>query len=296
VILHEKPRYQQLGQGGMSQTEPRKPEPLYSTAEIREIEQRVAAFADQSPLMERAGLAVAEIARDKLLTGGKTSVLVLAGPGNNGGDAFVAAHHLRKWRYEVTLVFAGERERQPEDAQRAQQVWVEGNGEMLSGIPVGMAWDVVIDGLFGIGLDQRDGRELTNKYLTLVNTINAMKLPVLSVDIPSGLGSDTGSVCGAAINATITVTFIGLKPGLFTNDGPDYCGEVLLHDLGLNAPSLIEARSWLIDQNYIQQLLPAPRRANSHKGMFGNLGIIGGAPGMIGAALLAGSAALKLGA
>lgn len=283
----------------MSQPEPRKLTPLYSTAEIREIEQRAAALPDRPPLMERAGLAAAEIARDKLLTGCKTRVLVLAGPGNNGGDAFVAARHLREWRYDVTLVFTGERERLSEDAQQMHQAWLTGGGNVFSAIPDNTTWDGVIDGLFGIGLDQRGGRQLTDKYMALVDAVNAMKLPVLSIDIPSGLGSDTGNVCGTAIYATITVTFIGLKPGLFTNDGPDHCGEIILRDLGLDVLSVVEAveaRSWLIDRNYLHQLLPPPRQTNSHKGMFGSVGVIGGASGMIGAALLAGKAALKLGA
>ena len=271
---------------------------VYSAAEIREIEQLAAALPDRPPLMEKAGLAAAEIARDKLLIEDRqdrTRVLVLAGPGNNGGDAFVVARHLHAWWFKVTLVFTGEQAKLSEDARRALDAWLAAGGEILSEIPENKTWDAVIDGLFGIGLDQRDGRELTGKYLELVSAVNAMKLPVLSIDIPSGLGSDTGNVCGAVINAALTVTFIALKPGLFTNDGPDYCGEIFLRDLDLDVLSLKEASSWIMDQAYMRQLLPPPRRANSHKGMFGSIGIIGGSAGMVGAALLAGMAALKLG-
>ena len=269
---------------------------IYSTAEIREIEHLAAALPGCPQLMEAAGLAAAETARDRLLSTHKPRVLVLAGPGNNGGDAFVAARHLREWRFKVTLVFTGEQAKLSEDAGRALDAWVATGAEMLSEIPENETWDAVIDGLFGIGLDQQGGRELGGRYLAMVNTVNAMKLPVLAIDIPSGLGSDTGAVCGAAVIATMTATFIGLKPGLFTNDGPDYCGEVFLHDLDLNVSSLKKPDSWLMDQVHIRRLLPPSRRANSHKGMFGSIGVIGGSAGMVGAALLAGIAALKLGA
>ncbi|HET7061814.1 MAG TPA: NAD(P)H-hydrate dehydratase [Nitrosospira sp.] len=268
---------------------------VYTTAEIREIEHLAAASLTQSNLMEKAGLAAAEVARDELLDQDSVHVLVLAGPGNNGGDAFVVARHLREWGFKVTLVFVGERAGQPADAQNALDAWRVAGGEISSGIPSDIKWDAVVDGLFGIGLDQH-GRDVAGKYLELVNEINRMNLPVLAIDIPSGLGSDTGNVRGAAIRAALTVTFIGLKPGLLTNDGPDYCGALFLRDLDLDVPSLKQPMSWMVDLGFAKELSPPPRPANSHKGMFGSIGIIGGASGMIGAALLAGTAALKLGA
>lgn len=269
---------------------------IYSTAEIREIEQFAAALPNPPALMEKAGLAAAEVARDQLLIQDRTDVLVLAGPGNNGGDAFVTARHLHTWWFKVTLVFTGERTGLSADAQHALDAWLAAGGEMHSEIPQDKKWDVVVDGLFGIGLDRRDGRELTGRYADLVNAVNRMHLPVLAIDIPSGLGSDTGNVHGAAIKAAMTVTFIGLKPGLLTGDGPDYCGKIFLRELDLDVPALKPPRAWMMDRAHAQKLLPPRRPANSHKGMFGSVGIIGGAAGMIGAALLAGSAALKLGA
>ncbi|SOD39833.1 NAD(P)H-hydrate dehydratase [Nitrosovibrio sp. Nv4] len=275
---------------------------IYSTAEIREIERFAAALPNRPLLMEKAGLAAAEVARDKLLIQDRIRVLVLAGPGNNGGDAFVVARYLNAWWYKVTLVFTGERARLSDDAKQMLDAWLAAGGEILSEIPGGKIWDAVIDGLFGIGLDHREGRELTGRYLSLIHAINSMKLPVLALDIPSGLGSDTGNVRGAAIRAAMTVTFIGLKPGLLTHQGPDYCGEIFLRDLDLDVSSLSSPRlneapsSWVVDHAYAQKLLPPPRPANSHKGMFGSIGVIGGSAGMVGAALLAGTAALKLGA
>ncbi len=269
------------------------PTPVYTAAEIRAIEQLAAALPAPRTLMEKAGLAAAEIARDRLLTDDRNTVLVLAGPGNNGGDAFVVARHLQAWWFKVTLVFSGERERLSADAKQALDAWLAAGGEILTGIPADKTWDIVIDGLFGIGLE----RDLAGKYLELVNAVNRLHLPVLALDIPSGLGSDNGNVYGAAIRAAVTVTFIGLKPGLLTQHGLDYCGEILLRELDLDASSLVEPHAWKLDQAYAQKLLlPPPRPANSHKGMFGSAGIIGGATGMVGAAFLAGTAALKLGA
>lgn len=280
----------------MSQSTRNNSSAIFSTAEIREIEQLAAALPGPPALMEKAGLAAAEVARHNLLTQDRVDVLVLAGPGNNGGDAFVAARHLRAWWFKVTLVFAGERTGLSADAQGALDAWLAAGGEIYSGIPENKKWDAVIDGLFGIGLDRRDGRDLTGRYLALVNAINRMNLPVLAIDIPSGLGSDTGNVRGAAIRADMTVTFIALKPGLLTGSGPDYCGKIYLRDLDLDVAALKAAGSWVMDPAHAQKLLPPPRPADSHKGMFGSIGIVGGSTGMIGAALLAGSAALKLGA
>jgi len=268
---------------------------IYSTAEIREIE-LATGWQDPSALMEKAGFAAAEVARDKLLTPGRTKVLVLAGPGNNGGDAFVVARHLHVWWFKVTLVFTGERATLSSNAQQMLDAWLTAGGEIFTEIPENEKWDVVIDGLFGIGLDHREGRNLTGRYLALVNAVNLMNLPVLALDIPSGLGSDTGQVRGAAIRAAMTVTFIGLKPGLLTHYGAEYCGEIFLRDLDIDVSSLKEPTIWMIDLAYAKKLLPPPRPANSHKGIFGSIGIIGGSEGMVGAALLAGTAALKGGA
>ena len=265
--------------------------PIYFTTEIRKIEQFASALPNPANLMEKAGLAAAQVAQDKLLTNERNQVLVLAGPGNNGGDAFVVARYLQEWWFKVTLLFTGTRDKLSSDARNSLDAWLAVGGEILSEIPAKKNWNVVIDGLFGIGLE----RDLEGKYYELVNVINHMNLPVLALDIPSGLNSDNGQVRGVAIYATITVTFIGLKPGLLTHYGTEYCGKILLRNLDIKAPALIKPRSWILDQACAQKLLPPPRPANNHKGMFGSVGIIGGAAGMVGAAFLAGTAALKLG-
>ena len=263
--------------------------PIFRAQEIKLIEQQIASLSNPPILMEKAGLAAAEMARNLLQD--KTSVLILAGPGNNGGDALVAARYLKSWWYNVTLVFTGTPEKLPPDAAKALLAWQETGGILLTDIPENTQWDLIIDGLFGIGL----ARDLNSRHLELVKQVNQMKLPVLALDIPSGLDSDTGQPFRAAIRATHTLTFIAYKPGLFTAYGPDYCGKVHLATLDIPRESLPEAKGHLLAQQEMASALK-PRPLNSHKGMLGSVAILGGAKSMTGAALLAGRAALKCGA
>ena len=234
--------------------------PIYLSDDIRRIEH--AAGDAIPPLMERAGAAAAEIAAT--LAGDKAKdILVLAGPGNNGGDARVVARLLKERFFRVDVV------------------------SQVDEIPQ-KSWGLVIDGLFGIGL----AREIAGEPAALVDYANRQRCPVLALDIPSGLHADTGRVLGHAVRATHTVTFIALKPGLLTLDGPDHCGEIRVESLGLDLPP---PNAWVAEPRLFRNLLK-PRPRNFHKGMAGSLGILGGAAGMSGAALLAGRAALKMGA
>ena len=263
--------------------------PVYRTADVRAIEAAAVAVKKPPQLMEKAGLAAAEIARD--ISGGTGKpVLVLAGPGNNGGDAFVVARHLKKWYFKVTVVFAGEEKKLSADAKAALGAWRKAGGTITPSLPALRQWGLVVDGIFGIGLE----REVAGHYAEWINTINSLGVPILALDLPSGLHSDTGHVMGCALRATHTVTFIALKPGLLTLDGPDHCGEVHLCTLDLDAQSLHPASGFLIGREVLAGALK-PRRMNSHKGDYGSVGIIGGDHGMVGAALLAARAALKLG-
>ena len=155
--------------------------PIYLTEDIRRMER--AAGADEPALMERAGRAAAELAA-RLASERSKDVLVLAGPGNNGGDARVVAERLKEKFFRV--VVASQVDEIPEKS-----------------------WGLVIDGLFGIGL----AREIASPYAALVEYANRQRCPVLALDIPSGIHSDTGRVLGCAVRATHTVTFIALKPG-----------------------------------------------------------------------------------
>lgn len=239
-------------------------QPVYLSADIRRIE---AAAGEATPaLMERAGAAAAALAM-AIVSERAKDVLVLAGPGNNGGDARVVARILRENFYRVVL------------ATRPAE------------IPAGVRWGLVVDGLFGIGL----ARPLEGEYASLADYANAQRCPVLALDIPSGIASDTGAVLGRAVRATHTITFIAMKPGLLTQDGPDHCGSVSVATLGLEPEALVPPQGRVVEPRLFAAAL-RPRPRNFHKGMAGSLAILGGAAGMAGAALLAGRAALKLGA
>ncbi len=257
-------------------------EPVCSRREIVAIEK----FLD-APLMERAGLAAAQFVRDRLAA---SRVLVLAGPGNNGGDAFVAARHLKSWWIDVTLVFAGNPQKLPVDAARAYLAWLDCGGICHSAIPRQGKWDLAVDGLFGTGLT----RPLGDGWEIMVESVNALGIPILSLDMPSGVDSDTGAVLGVAVKATHTLAFIALKPGLLMCDGLDHCGSVHLDTLGLDVPALRQAQGWVSNSKIVAACFKK-RPRNSHKGTFGSTAVIGGAKGMLGAALLAARAALKLG-
>lgn len=264
--------------------------PVYRTEEVRRIEALAVAQPDPPRLMERAGLAAAALARD-LSAGTGKQVVVLAGPGNNGGDAMVLARHLKRWWFDVAVMFTGEAEKLSADAAQAFHEWRAAGGEVTTELPRTRDPGLVVDGLFGIGLK----RELTGRYAELVGWINAANAPVLALDVPSGLESDSGQVLGCAVRASHTMTFIGLKSGLLTLDGPDHAGVLHLATLELDTTALVPPRGSVIGEDVLRRALP-PRSLNSHKGSFGSVGIIGGAQGMVGAALLAGRAALKLGA
>jgi hydroxyethylthiazole kinase-like uncharacterized protein yjeF len=237
---------------------------VYLTQDIRRIEQ--AAGSVSPSLMERAGAAAADLAV-KLLSDKGKDVLVLAGPGNNGGDAKIVARILQEKFFRVSLVTR--------------------TGE----IPQNTRWNLVVDGMFGIGL----ARPIEGEHAKLVAYVNAQTCPVLALDVPTGLNSETGQVLGCAVRATHTITFIGLKPGLLTLDGPDQCGQVSVADLGIESTIAKAAHGWVAEPALFANVL-RPRPRNFHKGMAGSLAVIGGASGMAGAALLAARAALKLGA
>ncbi|MBI2960896.1 MAG: NAD(P)H-hydrate dehydratase, partial [Betaproteobacteria bacterium] len=137
-------------------------------------------------------------------------------------------------------------------------------------------------------------RPLSGRHADLVRSINSLGAPILAIDIPSGLNADTGAVMGEAVRAAHTITFIGLKPGLLTLDGPDCCGALEVASIGLDAETLCAPEGRFLDPSILAGVLPH-RPRNFHKGLAGNVGVLGGARGMIGAAILAGRAALSSG-
>jgi len=260
-------------------------EPILRGDAVRDLEARYRGAG----LMARAGAAAAGLAHGLATMPGP--VIVLAGPGNNGGDAFVVARLLRERAREVVTVFTGDARRLPVDAAAAYAA-LRAAGAPIVAAPPATRPSLVVDGLFGIGL----ARPLAAPYDGLVAWINAADAPVLALDVPSGVNADTGSVPGAAVNATATVTFLAWKPGLLTGAGLDHAGDATLDSLG----TTVEAASGVrLVWEGLYASLPSPLardRRSAHKGTFGTLGIVGGARGMTGAALLAGRGALACGA
>ena len=250
-------------------------------------------------LMARAGQAAAQWVRE--LTGDRPDpILVLVGPGNNGGDALVCARQLMALGYGCLCVGLPANEYTPEDAKAAHKAFIAAGGILHSDIPetTGYRFSLIVDGLFGIGLNQ----PIAATYATWVETANTLSLlddiPLLALDIASGLNSDTGCAQELCITATHTLTFIANKPGLYTGDGPDHSGDVQVCDLdidhGLLALALDDAGN-LNDPDLWADELPQ-RALNANKGDAGSAGLLGGGPSMTGALILAARSALHSGA
>ena len=257
-------------------------EVICRTADIRAIEARAS-----SNLMERAGRAAADLAL-RLVGEDAAPVLIVCGPGNNGGDGLTMARQLVCAGKKVCVVFDADPAQLPADAAAAWQAFIAAGGKTVNEIP-DARWSLAVDAIFGIGLT----RAISGRYESWVAAFNQLPCPRLALDIPSGLDADTGATMGPVVCATHTITFIAIKPGLLTHDGPDCCGQIELAPLGMEPDT--ETGGWVNDPSQFSRFL-TPRLKNSHKGRFGNVGIVGGAAGMAGAALLAARAALKLGA
>jgi hydroxyethylthiazole kinase-like uncharacterized protein yjeF len=261
--------------------------PVLTTEELRAVE--AAGAHAVPPLMELAGRAVAKEARH-LASGRDGAVVVVAGPGNNGGDAWVAARELAASGVAVIVHdVTGALPRAPE-AREARTALLD------RGVTVVREWPMarpaaVIDGLLGIGI----ARDVDPAFAAVIARINASGAPVLAIDVPSGLDSATGAVRGSAVRATRTITFLAHKAGLHTFDGPDHCGDVVLDELGQGDACRGVGQGELLAPALLAGWIPQ-RPRNAHKGLFGTLGIIGGAHGLLGAAMLAGRAAVLCGA
>lgn len=262
---------------------------LYLASTLRDIERR---HRDE-PLMQRAGAGAAEWA-STLANDRNYPILVLAGPGNNGGDAFEAARLLRERYFDVRLVFATDPGRLPPDARDAYQRYLAAGGTCLPEIPPEARWSLIIDGIFGIGL----ARAPDGQYADWISAANRLAArdgcPLLALDCPSGLNADTGIAFDPCVSASHTLSFIAGKPGLLTADGPDHSGEIRIDRLTLSPEANHRPDALVLTPAAFADQLK-PRRRNSHKGSYGTAGVLGGAPSMVGAALLAGRATLMLG-
>jgi hydroxyethylthiazole kinase-like uncharacterized protein yjeF len=276
---------------------------LYTIEEVRRIEQAALAELPVGELMQRAGKEAAELAWRLLPRHDEgTRVLVLAGPGNNGGDALELAIILANRQIQVSVLQIAGREDTPEEFRLARKRAISTTIQWEDALAIhntikslsAQHWDLVVDGLFGIGLRQI----LDGNHYQLAELVNAMSCPVLALDVPSGLNADTGCVQGGekgiAIRATDTITFLGNKPGLYTFQGRDHAGRIHHTRLGLDDRYFPPSRCWLNNPACFPACL-TKRVHDSHKGSYGRVAILGGDEGMTGAPILAARAALYAG-
>ena len=267
--------------------------PLFDAAASRRIEQVALAASAPHALMAAAGLGVARLAL--AVAPQARRIQVWAGPGNNGGDGLVAARHLRLAGLDVAVNLLGDASRLPADALHAL------NQARQAGVCIALGldrpWtddrpaDALIDALLGLGSRRAPEGGIAAAVLRLQHP----RVPVLAVDLPTGLCGDTGRLLGdVAVVATHTLALLTLKPGLFTASGRDFAGRIWLDSLGVDSGEVAASAS-LSGPDILQTLLPNRSHAQ-HKGSFGDVLVLGGAPGMGGAALLAASAALTAGA
>ncbi|HXU53788.1 MAG TPA: NAD(P)H-hydrate dehydratase, partial [Casimicrobiaceae bacterium] len=185
--------------------------------------------------------------------------------------------------------------RMPAEAVAARAAWRERGGTIVSDWSGDREFGLIVDGLFGIGL----AREIDELHARWIVQANDSRIPILALDVPSGLDADTGIAHTPTIRAHSTATFIALKPGLLTLDGPDHCGAISVHRLDVAEAEMPARAGRLLDWSILRTALPdalSRARRNVHKGTYGTLGVVGGGDGMVGASLLASRAALHLGA
>ena len=250
----------------------------------------IAAGVPSRTLMERAGTAVAEEGR-QLLPDRSGRVLVLCGPGNNGGDGFVAARLLREAGCDVRIGLLGLREALRGDAADAAEGWTAAVAPVSDLDLAGS--DLIIDALFGAGLS----RPLQGDALALVRRVNAARTPVLAIDMPSGIDGETGEERGAAVAATVTVTFFRAKPGHFLDPGAGRVGRLVVRNIGI-ADSVLDAIRPAAAVNRPaawHERFPWPQ-ADGHKYKRGHAVVLSGGMSQTGAARLSARAALRVGA
>jgi len=270
------------------------PVDIYSVATVREID-RTAIEDEAIPgytLMTRAGAAAVSEARARFPDAKRWQIA--CGAGNNAGDGYVVARLAAAKGIDVSVIALVDPEALKGDAATAYgDFTAEGGAVTAWSGQLDTEADLIFDGLLGSGLE----RDVEGEFALAVAAINSHAADVVALDIPTGIHGDTGRVMGFAVRASLTVTFVGLKAGLYLADGPDYCGAVVFADLGVppKCRQGREAELRRIDDDHMQRTLP-PRRRTAHKGDFGHVLIVGGGSGMPGAVRLCGEAALRTGA
>lgn len=271
----------------------RLPRAVYTEAQVRALD-RFAIERAQIPsytLMTRAGEAGLRALRSCWPAAER--ILVLCGPGNNGGDGYVLARAALDQRMRVRVVSLADPDRLQGDAQRACADFKAAGGEISPWSEDRLQEiDVIVDAIFGVGLRRAVDGEIAH----CIRAVNRSSAHVLALDIPSGLATDTGHVLGDAIRAERTMAFIGLKLGFYLGEGPNCAGIVMCDSLDVprEAFDAVAAAAQRIDEDTLASALPR-RRRTTHKGQQGHVLLIGGGVGMAGAVRLAGEAALRVG-
>ena len=266
---------------------------LFCIEDIRRCERLAIEHGGLSPddLMLRAGTAAWTTL--KTLYPDIRTIAVYCGAGNNAGDGYVLARLAHSEGFYVIIYAVKSVDDLPPTAKSAAIKAIEA-GVLCHSIEDALESDIelVVDALLGIGLQG----PVQEPYVHAIHLINDSELPVLAIDIPSGLNANTGTIQGVCINAAVTITFIAPKIGLYTLDGPDQSGKIVCHHLQL-LPYLenIQPAAYQLDKHLLHGLM-RPRLKNSHKGSYGHVLIIGGGTGMPGAPYLAALAALRTGA
>ena len=267
---------------------------LYSVAQVRAFDAHAIGVLGVPgiTLMERAGEAALRVLRERWPAARR--IAIVCGGGNNGGDGYILGARARAAGLEVTLLAFVDPGQLRGDARLAADRYIAGRGIVRAFAPAALqGTDLVVDALLGTGLREPPRAE----FAAAIDAMNESGLPILALDLPSGLDGDRGRAPGAVVRAEATVTFVARKIGLYLDDGPDYAGHIYHDDIGVSRPQDDTAAPALallaIDE--IARALP-PRRRAAHKGDFGRVLIIAGGPGMAGAARLAGEGALRSGA
>lgn len=271
------------------------PNTLYTAGQVRELD-RIAIEEHQLSgllLMKRAAQACVDALFHHWR--GTTRVAVFCGSGNNAGDGYFIAAFLAEKNVQVTIVQLGNPEKLSPDARQGYEMCCHRDIEFIDDPRQAKLneVEVIVDALLGTGTSG----EIRPQFAEAVDMINHHPSRVLSVDIPSGISADTGQVLGVAVRADVTVSFIGMKRGLMTLDGPDYVGEMRYDSLGVPEDIFTKVGKAVVRLNYATLFSDFPeRRGNSHKNSFGNLLLIGGDEGMSGAILMSAAAAMRAGA
>jgi len=270
------------------------PANIYSVAAVREID-RLAIEDSGIPgytLMKRAGAAAVCTSRCRFPNAIRWQVI--CGAGNNGGDGFVVARLAAEDGIDVSVLALVDPAKLSGDAATAYKDFVAAGGAVTpwAGLLDAKA-DLLVDAILGSGLERGVGGE----FAAAVTAINAHPAPVHAMDIATGINGDTGAVMGSAVAADLTTTFVGLKAGLFLGSGPDFCGDIAFSGLEIDdeCRESVEPAYQRMDESLLKISLP-PRARESHKGDFGHVLVVGGGPGMPGAARLCAEAALRAGA